>query len=144
MRYQFQACYHGMRILGLDAKCFLGYVSLPGSVFHLENVDGDNVAIVGSFDEVIPALEAHYDKCSKWQRDDARIYFKWTRFGLLEVEQDQSGKWSAFRNKEPLLRDDEPAIFQTLKEGQRAAEAHLRDGLPESEPSNDGFTWRVE
>ena len=133
-----------MRVANLDAECILGYVKLPGNGFHLKNMDDENVAIVYSFDEIIPVLEAHYEKCSKWQREDAGEYFKWTQFGLLEVEQDQSGQWSAFRNKELLLRDGKSAIFQTLEESQRAAEAHLRNGLPEFDLSNDGFTWLVE
>jgi hypothetical protein len=62
---------------------------------------------------------------------------------LLEVKQDQLGSsWLAYRNSDyPLLRDGEPAIFATLEEAQRAADAHVGDILPDFKANKDGFAW---
>jgi hypothetical protein len=39
------------------------------------------------------------------------------------------------------LTDGKIAIFATCEEAQRAADAHLRDGYPNSEIIDDGFSW---
>jgi len=40
-----------------------------------------------------------------------------------------------------LLHDGEPAIFATLGEAQRTADAHVGDILPDFKAKKDGFEW---
>ncbi len=142
MKYVFQRSRDSVRILNLDAKSILGHVSLSAGEYRVRDVEGNNIAGVHSIDDAIPVLWAHYEKNARWQRETAKRYFKFTQFGLLEVERDQSGSWLAYRNCHyPLLRDGEPAIFATLEEAQRAADAHVRDILPDFQAKKDGFEW---
>jgi hypothetical protein len=51
----------------------------------------------------------------------------------------------AYRNGHELLIDGgKIAMFATCKEAQRTADAHLRDGYPNSETVKDGLSWPVE
>ena len=43
-----------------------------------------------------------------------------------------------------MLRDGKPAIFASHVEARRAADMHVRDGYPNSDRINDGYTWRVD
>ena len=63
---------------------------------------------------------------------------------MLEGKQDQAGQWLAYRGNCHLLRDGKPATYPMFKEAQRAADTHLRDCPPWSEPINDGFSWGSE
>jgi hypothetical protein len=132
----------GFVVVHVESNCHVGYADRRGTKYRVRNDYGDDIAIVSSIDKAIPALLAYYEKHPpRWERDCATEYSKLSPFGLLEVEEDQSGHWSAYRNEHPLLRDSKPAIFATSVEAQRAADAHLRDGLPDSEPNNNGMSW---
>ena len=58
------------------------------------------------------------------------------------MDQIKSGQWVAYRNHHELLIEGKIAVFTTCEEAQRAADAHLRDGYPNFETINDGFSWR--
>jgi hypothetical protein len=113
-----------------------------GLRYRVQNDGGDEIAVVKSIDDAIPALAAYYEKnLPRWERKSATRYIEWTQFGLLRVEQDQPRRWLAYRDDYPLLRDGKPAVFAVSEEAQRATDAHLRDGYPNSEAINDGFSW---
>jgi hypothetical protein len=143
MKYLYQTSRDSVRILNLDAKSILGHVSLSAEEHRVRDVEGNNVANVRSIDDAIPILLDHYEKNARWQCETEKEYFKWTQFGLLEVKQDKLGSsWSAYRNCDyPLLHDGEPAIFATLEEAQRAADAHVGDILPDFKAKKDGLEW---
>ena len=130
-------------ILNNDSDCYVGYVDRHGARYHVENVDCEEIAVVRSLDDAIPALVAYYEKNPpQWERECATRYSKLTQFGPLRVEQDQPGQWVAYRNYDyPLLRNGQPAIFATSEEAQRAADAHAPDGYPNSETIYDGFAF---
>jgi hypothetical protein len=77
----------------------------------------------------------------RWVRDSATLYLEETAFGILRVEQEQPGQWFAYRNDFQLMREDKPAIFDTFEEARHVADAHMREGFPNSEEINDGFSW---
>jgi hypothetical protein len=129
-------------ILNNDSDCYVGYVALRRSRYHVQNVEGDEIAVARSLDDAIPALAAYYEKNPpRWERESARRYNELTQFGLLRVEQDQPGQWLAYRNDYPLMRDGKSAIFATCEEAQRAADTHMRDDYPNSETVCDGLAW---
>jgi hypothetical protein len=112
------------------------------------NDECDEVAILNSINEAIPALLTYYeDYPPRWERESGTGYTKLTPFGLLLVEQDQFGPWSAYRYYtewyHPLLRDGKPAIFATAEEAQRAADAHVRDDYPNA-VTDDGLSWDIQ
>ncbi len=130
-------------ILNDASDCNVGYVALRGGRYHVENIDDDEIAVVKSLDEVIPAFVAYYEtNPPQWERESETQYSKLTQFGALLVKQDQPGQWVAYRNYDfPLLRNGQPAIFTTFEEAQRAADAHAADGFPNSETIYDGFVF---
>ena len=71
-------------------------------------------------------------------------FVKETQFGPLWVDQIKPRQWLAYRNHHELLSGGKIAIFATCEEAQNAADAHLRDGYPNSEIINDGFSWRAD
>jgi len=126
-----------------DADCCVGHVTLRGTRYHVRNVDSEEIAIVKSLDDAIPALAAYYQaNPPEWEYESETRYAKLTQFGPLRVEQDKPGQWVAYRNYEyPLLRNGQPATFATFDEAQRAADAHAADGFPNSETVYDGFVF---
>ncbi len=136
---------NGFDIVHVESNTHIGYADVRGAKYCVQDFECDEVAVVNSINEAIPALRDSYEKHPRrWRRDNPTLYSKISDFGVLEVEQDQLGKWFAYRSDYPLLRDGKPAIFPTFKEAQRAADAHLRDCRPWSEPINDGFSWGAE
>ena len=111
--------------------------------------------VVKSIDEAIPALAAYSEaNPPRWEResDDTMRYadmapyraryIKETQFDPLWVDKIKPGHWLAYRNGHVLLIDGgKIAIFATCEKAQRAADAHLRDGYPNSETIDDGFSW---
>ena len=130
-------------ILNDASDCYVGYVALRGARYHVENGDDDEIAVVKSLDDAIPALAAYYEENPpQWEYESETRYAKLTQFGPLRVEQDQPGQWVAYRNDDyPLLREGKPATFATSEEAQRAADAHAPEGYPNSETIYDGFAW---
>jgi hypothetical protein len=110
--------------------------------YRVTNDEGDAIAVVKSIGEAVPALAAYYEKNPpRWKRECPTRYIEWTHFGLLRVEQDRPGRWLAYRDDYPLLRDGKPAVFATPTEAQRVTDAHLRDDYPDSQTMDDGFSW---
>ncbi len=111
--------------------------------------------VIKSIDEAIPAVAAYYEaNPPRWEPKSDRTtrdgemgpfrarYIKGTQFGMLRVDQIESRQWVAYRMGHGLLIDGgKIAIFETCEEAQHAADAHLRDGYPNSETINDGFSW---
>lgn len=156
MSYQYLLAPHGdyFAIVHVGSSACLGYVNACGAKYRVQHDqwdddEWDDVAIVNSIDEAIPALLTYYeDYPPRWEHLRATAYTKLTPFGLLLVEQDQFGPWSAYRYHtdwyHPLLRDGKPAIFATAEEAQRAADAHVRDDYPNAEATDDGLSWSIE
>jgi hypothetical protein len=134
----------------------------PGYRVHmaLPNTDDDEYreVVIKSIDEAIPTVAAHYEanpprwepesdltpRCAAMEPCRAR-YFKETQFGYLWVGQVKSGKWAAYRDGHGLsVAGGKIAKFATREEAQCAADAHFRDGYPNSEMINDGLSWPVE
>jgi hypothetical protein len=138
----------GFVIVHVESNSHVGYVDRRGAKYRVQNGDCDDVALVSSIDKAIPALLAHCEKHPpRWQRNSPTEYDKLSPFGFLNVEQSQLG-WLAYRHRCegrcPLLRDGKPAIFNSIDEAERAAEAHLLDGLPRSNVHADGLSWGTE
>ncbi len=125
------------------SDCAVGHVALRGARYHVQNVDNDDIAVVNSIDEAIPAFATYYEaNPPRWERESATRYSKLTQFGPLRVEQAKPGQWVAYRNYDyPLLRNGQPAIFATSEEAQRVADAHAPEGYPNSETVYDGFAY---
>jgi hypothetical protein len=129
-----------------DSVYTLSYITLHGSDYHVQNIEGTEVAVVKSIDDTWRAVLNYYMDNPRWYEAwGGSHYFKFTRLGLLQVErklnvlQDKSGKWVAYCNVDCLLGDDgEPAIFTSLEEAQCAAEKYLFDELARLLPSEDG------
>lgn len=134
----------------------------PGYRVHmtLPSTDDDEYreVVIKSIDEAIPTVAAYYEanpprwepesdltpRCDAMEPCRAR-YFKETQFCYLWVGQVKSGQWVAYRDGHGLSFDcGKIAVFATCKEAQRAADAHFRDGYPNSEMTNDGLSWPVK
>ena len=138
-----------------DANSLVGGAyPLPGGRFIVNNEDCEEVDIVNSFDEVIPAITAYYEaNPSRWEfepRPDfwhtdikpyGPRYMKESPFGPFMVFQIAPGQWVAFRNQCELLFDGKMATFATHEEAQRKADIHERDGYPNSKTLGDGYAW---
>jgi len=147
-------------ILNDDSDYIVGriYQLKPGlgsPKFCIHNDNAKEIAVVQSIDEAIPTLAAYYEENPpRWEREsDSTIryadmmscrtrYIKETQFDPLWVDEIEPGQWLAYRNGHELLIDGgKIAIFATCKEAQHAADTHLRDGYPNSEILDDGFSW---
>ncbi len=127
------------RVYPLDGQGFRVSADLPS------DCECDEVAVVQSLDDAIPALAAYYERNPpRWQRETATRYVKFTQFALLRVEQDEGGHWLAKRDDYPLLRNGEPAFFATCSEAQSASDAHLLDYYPGVEIIDDGLSWEPD
>ena len=152
MSYQYllAPCGGYFAIVHVQSSAHLGSVHPCGANYRvrhdqLDDDECDEVAVVNSIDDAIPALLIHYEKhLPKWDRESGTRYSKTTPFGLLMIEKNQAGKWLVYRYYtdwyHPLLRDGEPAIFATAEEARRAADARVRDDYPNCE-TDDGLSW---
>ena len=130
----------------------------PGYRVQIEAFTECPEFVIKSIDEAIPAVAAYCKaNAPQWEPESDRTpacsamepcrarYFKETQFGDLWVGQVKSGEWVAYRGGHALSHaDGKTAHFATRKEAQRAADAHFRDGYPNSEMANDGLTWPVD
>jgi hypothetical protein len=119
----------------------------------------DNVPdlLIKSINEAIPAVADYYeanpprwkpesDLTPRWAMEPYQAcYFRDTQFGYLWVGQLKSGQWVAYRDGHGLsVSGGKIAKFATREKAQRAADAHFRDGYPNSEMTNDSLSWPVE
>ncbi|KRR06365.1 hypothetical protein CQ12_33465 [Bradyrhizobium jicamae] len=105
------------------------------------------VATVKTLDECVTALADYYERTpAQWVRKRAGWSEKETCYSHLSVEQDQRGRWRAYRDEFSLLNGrGEPANFSTLDEAQRVADIHLLDNYPNAQPAvDDGYWWLVD
>jgi hypothetical protein len=138
-----------------DANLLVGGARpLPDARFIVDNKDCEEVDIVNSLDEVIPAIRAYYEaNPPRWELEpqpnfrhtDIKAYgpryMKDSPFGPLIVFQIAPDQWVAYRNECELLRDGKIATFAAREEAQCKADAHERDGYPNSESVDDGYSW---
>jgi hypothetical protein len=129
-------------------KAYCVEIEVPGS-------EECHEILIKSIDEAIPAVAVYYEaNPPRWEPESELTprydemgpclarYVKQTQFGCLWVDQIESGQWVAYRSGHELRRDDgKIAKFATSEEAQRAADAHFRDGYPNSEEVNDGLSW---
>ena len=103
----------------------------------------DPIAIVKSLDEAIPALLHYYKKNPiQWERKKPALYWRYTMYVELRVEQDQQGHWSAYRDDYPMLESlCAPARFKTCADAKRAADVHELDLFPNAKVIDDGCSW---
>ena len=131
------------RICNVETKTAIGNAERNGTVWVVEDGDNRRVAVVNRLHEAGPALAAHYDKHSRWVREGEN-YFKWTKFGALEVFPLEGRGWATWRNCERhLMRHDDIAIFASAAEARRAADAHASDRVAASNQTADGLSWFV-
>jgi hypothetical protein len=130
----------------------------PGYRVRIEAFTECPEIVIKSIDEAIPAVAAYCEaNPPQWEpeSDDSpryaqmgpcrARYIKDTQFGHLWVDQIESGQWVAYRMDYALSIDGgKIAKFATREEAQRAADAHFRDGYPNSETINDGLSWPVD
>jgi hypothetical protein len=102
----------------------------------------DEIGIVKSLNEAIPAFIDYYEKNPvPWERESPALYRRHTLFVYLRVEQDQQRNWLAYRDDYPMLQDTKPARFSTCADAQRAADAHELDLFPNAKTIDDGLAW---
>ena len=156
------------KIANDDADFIVGAARLidpnaPGSNFEVSDGDGRVIAIVQTIDEIIPTF-ALYQEANppRWQdertfeiilwdspvadklRRGAR-YIKETDYGRLLVDEIAPGQWAVSREDHHLLSENGAvAIFANRHEAQRVADAHFRDGYPNSEAVSDGYSWPAD
>ena len=144
MKYLLQKYDNEYVILNDDSDYQAGYVrplqlGLVGPRYRVQNDECDEIAVVKSINEAIPALAAYYEKNPpRWERESdgptygsnadapgrcGARYIKETQFGPLWVDQIKPGQWLTYRNDHELLTDGKIAIFATCEEAQRAADA---------------------
>jgi hypothetical protein len=130
----------------------------PGYRVQIEAFTECPEFVIKSIDEAIPAVAAYCEaNAPQWEPESDESpryaemgpcrarYIKDTQFGHLWVDQIESGQWVAYRMGYALSIDGgKIAKFATCEEAQRAADAHFRDGYPNSEMANDGLSWPVE
>jgi hypothetical protein len=136
---------NSFRIRHKDSDTWIGSVHWRDGRYRIWNDFSHEVDRARSLDEAIHAIECYFElNPPRWVRDSATLYVEETAFGTLRVEQEQPGQWFAYRNDFPLMREDKPAIFDTFEEARRAADTHMREGYPNSERINDGFSWLLD
>ena len=59
---------------------------------------------------------------------------------MLRVKSEQVG-WLTYRDDCVMIQRGQSAVFSTPEEAQRVADAHYRDGYPNSEFVFDGSAW---
>ena len=124
-----------------NSDCCVGYVRLRAGSYEIRDDDSKFVTAVRSLDEAIPALAAHIEENPpQWEHEGVFRYTKNTEYAVLRVEWEKAG-WLAFRDDCVLMQNGQSAIFSSLEEAQRVADAHYRDGYPNSEFVFDGFAW---
>jgi hypothetical protein len=130
----------------------------PGYRVQIHTDYEDPEFVIRSIDEAIPAVVAYFEaNPPRWEPESdftprwgamepcRACYIKDTQFGYLRVGQVKSGQWVASREGHGLaVAGGKIAKFATREEAQRAADAHFRDGYPNSEMTNDGLSWPVE
>src|SRR5215467_14401940 len=88
----------GFAIVHVESSAHLGYIDPCGAKYRVQNDGWDEVAIVDSMDEAIPALLTYFEThLPQWERTSAITYTLLTPFGLFQIEQDQFGQWLAAR-----------------------------------------------
>ena len=112
-----------------------------GSPFN----ESDEIGIVTALTDVIPTFIEHYKQNPlRWYCVRLGVYGKDTMFVGLRVEQDQRGKWLAYRDDYPLLRGGAPMQFASCADAQRAADAHELDLFPDATAIQDGLSWEPD
>ena len=125
-----------------NSDCHVGYVSLRGGSYEITDDHSEVITVVRSLDEAIPALVAHIEKNPpQWECKSVTRYTKNTEYAVLRVELEQPEQWLAFRDNCVLMRNGQSAIFTSSEEARRVADAHHREGYPNSEFIFDGFAW---
>ena len=137
-----------------DANFLVGSAyRLPDGRFVV-NVDCQEVDIVNSIDSIIPAVTAYYEAANtpRWESEprpnfwhtDVKAngprHMKDSPYGPLIVFQ-IADQWVAYRNQCELLFNGQIATFATREEAQCKADAHERDGYPNSKTVDDGYSW---
>jgi hypothetical protein len=124
-----------------NSDCCVGYVRLRGGSYEIKDEHSEVVTVVGSLNEAIPALVAYLEQNPpQWEHGGVFRYTKNTEYAVLRVEWEKAG-WLAFRDDCVLMQNGQSAIFSTPEEAQRVADAHYREGYPNSEFIFDGFAW---
>jgi hypothetical protein len=125
-----------------NSDCHVGYVALRGRSYEIRDDDSAVITVVRSLEEAIPALVAYVENNPpQWEREDVTRYTKNTEYAVLRVELERPKQWLAFRDDCVLMQNGQSAIFLTSEEARRVADAHYRDGYPNSEFIFDGFAW---
>jgi hypothetical protein len=128
-----------------NSDCHVGYVSLRGGSYEIRDDDSEVITVVRSLDDAIPTLVAYIEKNPpQWDREGVTRYTKDTEYALLRVELEQPEQWLAFRDDHVLMRRGQSAIFSSSEEARRVADAHYREGYPNSEFIYDGFAWYLD
>jgi hypothetical protein len=127
-------------IVNVETRSVLGSATPDGSKYRVEDLDGRVLAEVNCLNDAGPALADYYEKHAKWEREKDG-FFKWTKYGVLIVFQEQ-GLWNVGRDSDQSLRrDGDFATFHTLKEAQHAAEAYSSRAAIGPERISTGCYW---
>jgi hypothetical protein len=113
------------------------------SSFGLGGRQDDEIGIVKTLDEAVPAFLNYYEKHPvPWEQEKPALYWRHTMFVSLRVEQDQQGHWLAYREDYPMLENSyAPARFKTCADAKRAADAHELDLFPNAKVVDDRYSW---
>lgn len=81
-------------IVHVESNCEVGYVRPRDAKYRVQNDYGDDVVLVNSIDEAIPALLDYYEEHPpRWECDSPTGYTRLSQFGLLMVERDHQDGW---------------------------------------------------
>jgi hypothetical protein len=121
----------------------VGYVYLrDDGKWIVQNSESDDIAPAESLEAALTNIVIYYEfNPPQWKRESATRYSKDTQFGVLTVEQDHSGQWLAHRDNFPLISIGREALFATPEAAQHVADAHVRQGFPNSEMIFEGYAW---
>jgi hypothetical protein len=149
MTYQMVTHDDGYHIKHVEADQYVGWLTplkTGGFRVHRDTLYGGGrqmIGIISFVDEAVPTIAAYYEKHPpRWLGGaKAKRYEKRTFYGALSVERQGRQEWVVERSGDILKREGAPADFATSDEAKQAADLHLQDGFPNSEPVEDGLSW---
>lgn len=106
----------------------------------------DPIACVQTVDFIVPTIAMHYKHHPhRWEREFRGDWTRWTQYGELRVTKIATRRFQVSRN-DHSLHDDRwhLATFSTLSQAKRAADFHMRQGYPNSDPIPDGLSWDTD
>jgi hypothetical protein len=106
----------------------------------------DAIACVATVAFIVPTIASHHKRhLRRWEHDFDGDWIRWTQYGELRVTKIGVRDYQVSRNYRSLYDERwRLATFTTLAEAKRAADRHMRQGYPNSDPIPDGLSWPID